>query len=213
MTELLMTCWLCLPLAPLNPLEQDTLPVLNLHFSAGIGTPNSVISVGPEFSLKCELLVVHPFVVRGGVDYSYSKVKTTLFPNGDLSGITTHGDLQSAAVGIDAIYYHGTNLLMGYIGLGAIYGFYHYRADHGSSAGMVQRFGIDHVGMAKQPGYRVILGLRYRKLYSLEIVITEIRPKFNFTRDVGSASYATSAEETRLSNFRLTFGYLWTIRR
>lgn len=213
MHALLMAGWLCLPLAPLNPTGQDTISAMNLHVTAGIGSPNGVISAGPSFGVKWEWQVVYPVVVRSSFDYDYSKVNTTLFPNDDLNGVLTDGDLHSATLGLDGLYYHGTNALTGYIGAGVIYGFHYFRADGRTDRDILAQFGVNRITMTQKPGYRLILGLRYHQFYSLEIVVTEVRPDFQFTRNVAGPGFASSNEETRLSNFRVTFGYLWTIKR
>ena len=73
MTALIFTAWLALPIAPLNPVAEDTLTATNIHISAGVTTPNGVLSTGPEISVKYEMLAVHPMVVRGSIDFKYAK--------------------------------------------------------------------------------------------------------------------------------------------
>lgn len=82
MFTLILASLLSLPLYPLNPEAQDTLASANLHFTIGVNGPNSIVSTGPEMSLKYEMLVQHPIVIRAAVDYKYSDVTTRLFPNG-----------------------------------------------------------------------------------------------------------------------------------
>jgi len=114
MYALLLASWLCLPLAPFNPLEHDTLASVNLHFSAGMSGPNGIVSFGPEISTKYEVLAIHPLVLRGAVDYRYGKLKSNLYPK---------GDIHTTTLSIEALYYRGTNYMTGYVGFGAVYAF------------------------------------------------------------------------------------------
>ena len=111
---ILMTSWLCLPLAPLNPVEEDTLASSSLHFTVGVAKPNGIVTAGPLVSAKYEMLVLHPFVVRGTIDFKYGRVTSHLYPN---------GHLYSTLLGLDAIYYRGTKYLTGYLGLGPVLSF------------------------------------------------------------------------------------------
>ena len=76
MLTLLFTCFLTLPLYPLNPVEQDTLAMMNLHVTAGFNAPNRFGSISPELTGKYEMLFKHPFVVRAACDYRYGTVSS-----------------------------------------------------------------------------------------------------------------------------------------
>ena len=112
MYSLLSAIWLCLPAAPLNPIEQDTLPDFSVHFSVGAIGPNGVLTAGQEFSVHYEVLAVHPILVRGGIDYSYGEITSLRYPAGNLhTGLLT----------LELLYYRGTNGLIGYFGGGVVY--------------------------------------------------------------------------------------------
>jgi hypothetical protein len=186
MHSLLMTAWLCLPLAPLNPIEEDTLASVNLHVAAGVAGPNGIVSVGPIASTSLEVLVVHPFMVRATADLAYGRIKSNLFPRGDLWTTTFGGD---------AIYYRGTDHLTGYVGAGMFYA----------------TEGVTDVDLQQEWGYRIIIGIRYHRCYSLEITMTELTPGFRKTaRDESGGGYRTY-QETRTGSFRVSLGYLFEI--
>lgn len=211
MVTILMTSWLCLPLAPLNPFEQDTLPIESVHISAGLTTPSSAARTGPELSGKFELLAVHPVVVRGAVTYSYSGLHATLYPNRDSRSLRLAGALHGLLLGTDVLYYRGTKRLTGYLGFGLVYGRY-FVAEAGSSrAALARMYDITEIGMAPALGYRLTFGLRYQRVYSIEVTVMEMRSRFQYTRTSGG-SYATSDEPARLGGFRISIGRLWTIR-
>jgi hypothetical protein len=209
--SILVTSWLCLPLAPLNPLEQDTLPIESLHLTAGLTTPSSAGAAGPEVSGKFELLAVHPVVVRGAVTYTYSGLQATLYPKGNSQSLRLTGALHGLSLGTDVLYYRGTNRLTGYVGLGLVYGQYFVAESPSSQSALNRRYEISDIGMAPALGYRLTLGLRYHRIYSLEVTVMEMRSRFQYTRVSGS-SYASSDEPTRLGGFRISVGRLWTIR-
>jgi hypothetical protein len=203
MNALLMAAWLTLPLAPLNPIEEDTLASMNAHFSVAATIPNGIVSAGPELSAKCELLVVHPFMVRGGIDFKYCHTVSELFPK---------GTLLSLPLSLDAIYYRGTNHLTGYIGFGAIYAINSFSPKSSTIDSLMQYRSVTDVDMRHEFGYRLTLGLRYHKAYSLEISISEIYPEF-ILRGIGPNGESTrSLLTTRVGGFRLSFGYLFAIK-
>ncbi len=213
MYTLLLASWMCLPLAPLNPLEQDTVAAVNLSLTVGLSAPNGIISAGPGFAIKWEMRPVHPVIVRGTGEYDFSRFSSTVFPNDDNNGITTKGALHSVTFGADCLYYHGTHKLTGYLGFGLIYSFHYYATDLSASQAMLQAFGVNHVGIAKGPGYRIMLGLRFNKTYSLEIGVSEERPSVTFTRPVDALTYAENDAQTKLSTFRITIGRIFTLKK
>ncbi len=213
MHVLLALIWLAAPLAPINPIQQDTLPAVSLHVSAGVAVDNGILSTGPLIGVKYEWRVVHPLVLRGGFDFRVGQAETRIWPNGSLepSAVIT-GPFQSMAIDLDIFYYRGTNKLMGYIGVGAICSFERYSANDASAASLRHDFGIDQVGMSQQFGYSLLLGLRFKKSYSFEIGISELRPDVTYAGHRSSASYVTGVSETRLGSFRVSLGHIWTIR-
>ncbi|MCP4686147.1 MAG: hypothetical protein GY867_11980, partial [bacterium] len=169
MNALLMAAWLTLPLAPMNPIEEDTLPSMSAHVTVAVTAPNGIVSAGPELSAKYELLVIHPFVVRGAVDFKYCHTVSDLFPKGELF---------SLPLSLDAIYYRGTDHLTGYIGFGGIYAVNYFTPGSSTLDSLTRYQSVVDVEMRDEFGYRLTLGLRYKKAYSLEISISEIYPEF-----------------------------------
>lgn len=202
MNALLMTSWLCLPIAPLNPIEEDTLASTNLHFSTGVVSPNDIVSVGPVVSAKYEMLMVHPFMMRATVDFEYGRITSYRFPQ---------GNLYSMMFGTDAIYYRGTNRLTGYIGFGLVYALHHFVSFQKSADSLLTNEGVTSVDLEHKLGYRLTLGLRYHKSYSLEISVVEIRPSFKKTGVDARGGETRSYLPIRTSGFRITIGYLFEI--
>jgi len=203
MNELLMAVWLTLPLAPLNPIEEDTLASMSAHLAVSVTAPNGIVSIGPELSVKYELLVVHPFVVRGAIDFKYCRTVSELFPK---------GELLSMPLSLDAIYYRGTDHLTGYIGFGGLYAINSFTANSSTIDSLMRYESVSDVDMRNEFGYRLTLGLRYKKAYSLEVSISEIYPEFIFHGRRPDGEITRSFVTTRVGGFRLSLGYLFPIR-
>jgi len=203
MNAMLTALWLSLPLAPLNPVEEDTLASMNAHFTVAVTTPNGIISAGPEISAKYEILVVHPFVVRGAVDFKYCHTVSELFPKGELI---------SLPLSLDAIYYRGTDHLTGYIGFGALYAINSFNPKSSTIDSLMRYESVTNVDMRHEWGYRLTLGLRYQRAYSLEISISEIYPEFVMSGAGPDGEITRSMVTTRVGGFRLSVGYLFPIR-
>jgi len=202
MTALLLTALLYMPLAPINPVDQDTLPSLALHLKAGMAGPNGVVSVGPDVSAMLEMLVIHPFVVRGTLDGRYGQVKSALFPN---------GHLYTASCGADAIYYRGTNRLTGYFGIGYFYTVHHFSPFRRTADSLMVNEGLSSVDVQPKFGYRLILGLRFSRIYSLEISVDDLHPDFKMTGIAAEGVESRSYKTTRTGAFRVTLGYVLPI--
>ena len=202
MHVLLMTSWLCLPLAPLNPIAEDTLAPLNLHFTAGVNGPNGIVSVGPIMSGNLELLIIHPFMIRATTDIAYGRTRSHLFPQGHLWSMT---------VGGDAIYYRGTDRLTGYVGAGGFLSTHLFYPFRETADSLSVSEGVTDVDLLQAWGYRLILGLRYHRSYSLELAVSELTPDFRKTVSRGSNSESRSYQTTHTGSFRITLGYLFRI--
>lgn len=199
MHALLLASLLSLPIYPLNPVAEDTLALRNLHLALGVASPNNVMDAGPELSARFEFLVVHRFILRSAFDYRYGKVTTNLLPN---------GRLHSSTISIEALYYRGTDHLTGFFGWGLVYVFSNFRISGQAADSLRSNFGITGVRVKENVGYRLTLGLRYRKAYSFEIGITELKTAFVYTTALTESSYFEQAQRSRFSNIRATFGYI-----
>jgi hypothetical protein len=202
MNALLLATWLTLPIAPLNPVKEDTLSDMSVHFTAGLSNPNGIVTAGPIFSVNYEMLVLHPFMVRGTVDFRYGRMRSNLFPQ---------GHLWSTMLGADAIYYRGTDYLTGYIGFGFVYAFHNFVPFDATADSLRVNEGVVDVDMKQKWGYRLILGLRYHKSYSLEVGVVELEPDFRITGADSNSMETRSYQTTRTGSFRITLGYLFEI--
>lgn len=202
MNALLVATWLSLPLAPLNPVEEDTLSEMSLHFTAGLANPNGIVTAGPVLSVNYEMLVIHPFMVRGTIDFKYGRMKSNLFPQ---------GHLWTTMIGGDAIYYRGTNYLTGYVGFGFVYSFHNFVSFDATADSLLVNEGVTDVDMEQKWGYRLVLGLRYHKCYSLEVGVVELEPDFKKIGFDTNVSETRSYQTTRAGSFRITVGYLFEI--
>ncbi len=203
MLSILLTSLLSLPLYPLNPIVQDTVNLTNMHIAAGFNGPNQVITAGPELSLKYEVLFSHPFVFRAAVDYNYGSINSKLYPYGKIHSITPS---------IEAFVYRGTDKLTGYLGIGIVYTYTNFKLSPRSADSLKQNHSITSVRIKNAPGYRLSLGLRIRKSYSMEMGITEIKPDFIFVTKLSETSYSEKLRKSRISDVRFTLGYLLPIK-
>jgi hypothetical protein len=209
---LLALYWLAAPLAPLNPVEQDTLPAAAVHANFGVAVGNGVISTGPTFSIQYEQLAVHPIIVRGGVELRTGSAAMRIWPEGDTGTPSLiRGSCRSMALGIDVFYYRGTNRLTAYLGVGVLYSFSHFSPDFASISPLRAKYGIDEVSVQRQFGYRLLLGLRFRKVYSFEIEVTELRPEVRFSGRLSPTQYFSGSNETRLGTFGFSLGRSWSL--
>ncbi len=204
MYVLLLASWLCLPTFPLNPIRQDTIAPLNLHFTIGVSGPDGLVATGPETTTKFEMLMMHPFVVRTAFGYRFGKVNSKLHPMGYLHGMTAS---------VEALYYRGTHKLTGYIGVGIVHTLHHYQLARAAADSLYANYRIDDVSMQRAFGYRIILGLRLHRIFSIEIGITEVKPKLAYTSHLSKDSYSITKEKIRLSDVCVTVGYLLTLKR
>lgn len=203
MSALVLAALMALPLYPLNPTQQDTVNHMNLHFTVGFNGPSSVVSGGPEITTKWEWLISHPFIIRTAFDYRYGSVSTSTFPDGKM-----HRGLLSAEI----IYYRGTDRLTGYLGAGPVYSMNGFSIADDAADSLNENFGTTDVSVSDVLGFRITAGLRILKSYSIEVGITEIRPKYMYTRQLTPERYAISSEQFRFNDFRVSVGYLFTLK-
>lgn len=203
MLTLILTSLLSLPLYPLNPVDQDTLAAANLHFTLGVSGPNAIVSSGPELSLKYEMLIDHPFVVRAAADYRFGSVTTRLFPN---------GQMHTGTASVEGFVYRGTDKLTGYMGAGVVYSYNYFKLKSAAADSLVTNHGITDVRIKNTFGYRFTLGMRIQRSYAIEFAVTEIRPDFVYVSRTSPSQYSEMAEPIRLNDVRLSFGFLLPFR-
>ncbi len=202
MHALLLATLISLPLYPVNPIQQDTVAVMNAHFSVGVSAPNGIIGAGAEGSARYELLAYHPFVVRGGIEYRIGALTAKRYPEGYLHGATFL---------VEALGYRGTNRLTGFIGGGVVLNKYFMYTTGDASDSLSNSFGIDEVGVKPALGYRFTMGLRLRSNTSIEVNVTSFNTEFLYTTWLSPNQYREEHVPVRFRDFRLTLGYLLPI--
>ncbi len=203
MLTLLLATWFALPLYPLNPVEQDTLNQMNVHFTIGVNGPNKIADPGLQFSAKYEFLVAHPIVLRGAADYGFQDLSSRQYPD---------GRLHSLILSTEALYYRGTDNLTGFVGLGAVFYNGFIRLDDGIGNHTINDMQVTDLSVRPRLGLRATFGLRFSRNISIELAITDVRPSIVSTGRVNSASYREIAERIKLNEVRFTLGYLFSLR-
>ncbi len=203
MLTLIVAAWMALPLYPLNPPVQDTLGTMNLHLAAGINGPNHLAGPGPYASVKCELLLHHPLVLRGSLDYNYARTGSSLYPD---------GRLHSATLAAELLVYRGTDQATGYLGAGVVY----YRGflglDRDAADSIYLSDSITDMELLGKLGLRMMVGLRLSRDISIELGVTEVRPTLRTTTQLENGRYSELNERIRLHDVRLTVGYILPLK-
>jgi len=52
--------------------------------TAGISAPNGIMNTGLELTSKWELMIMHPIVIRAGIDYRIGSIIAPRYPDGTL---------------------------------------------------------------------------------------------------------------------------------
>ncbi len=199
MYALILSTLLSLPLYPLNPTAQDTINTMNLHVTMGYIGRGESVSAGPEATLKFETVLQHPFILRAALEYRYGSIVSNYLPHGNISRIL---------IAPEFIYYRGTRKLTAYLGGGPVYSFDYYSPRAATMDSLRAQTGVTSLRVSDVFGYRITLGLRLHRIYSLEIGITELHPDFVFRKDYPANIYSVRSEEFRFNDFRVSVGYL-----
>lgn len=202
MHALLLATLLSLPLYPINPIQQDTVAMLNAHVTAGIIAPNGIITTGFEATSKIEMALVHPAIVRVGIDYRAGSLHARRYPGGVLHGATFSAE---------ALFYRGTNRLTGFIGGGVVLAKYFVDLSGDAADSLMSNHKI--YGMYVQPkfGYRFTAGLRIRSAVSIEIGLTSITTDFLYRQSTGTNTYHQWRVPVKFRDFRVSIGYVLPI--
>ena len=203
MLALLIATMLISPVYPLNPLAQDTVAPMNLHLSAGFNGPTNLVSGGPEIAASYEYLFKHPFILRASLGYRQGRMYSSKYPEGNLNRL---------AVGADLLYYKGTDDLSACVGLGFVYSLTSLSTSGTVADSLYAEKGIDDVWIGNYPGYRITLGLRYHRSYSLEVRVQEARSRLHLNRTLSPSSYSDTSEKLRLNDMGVMVGYLFQLK-
>jgi hypothetical protein len=204
MLAVLLTSLLAVPVFPLNPTAQDTLASKDLHFTVGLGGPDRFVSISPEVTAKYEMLIHHPYMVRGTCGYRYGQVSSKLYPKGAISGIT---------FSVEGLYYRGTDKLTGYLAAGPIMMLNYIAVSAASADSLRSNHGITDASFRPAFGYRITLGLRYHRVYSLEVSASQWYSKLVYTRRLSPTVFSQITEKTSVGDVRVTIGYLFLLGR
>jgi len=202
MLEMLLTALLAAPLYPLNPVEQDTLPAMNLHVAAGMAAPNELTAVNPVLSMRGEWLMFHPIVMRPSLEYRFGNSSSNQWPE---------GYMHQVAFSLDMFAYRGTDRWTGYIGAGAVWAVNKFSLGDAAADSLLQTEELSDVSMDNSFGYRLTLGVRYRQVYSVEVNIVELESRMNFTSPNIGGVFRTYSEKVDLGDFRVSVGYLFNL--
>jgi len=201
--ELLLTGILTLPLYPLNPVEQDTLPPANIHVSVGAASPNELLPFTPVLSTKTEWLLFHPIVFRPSVDYRFSDTRNGNMPD---------GFMHQVVFSMETFAYRGTHDLTGYVGFGLLWAINDYDLDSRAADSLLLNEDLAKVTLDNSFGYRLSMGIRWSRVYSIEVNVTELDSRMHFTSSTVGSVFRTYSEEVDLGDFRINFGYLFSLQ-
>ncbi len=202
MLTLLVAGWLTLPIAPLNPVHQDTMDVFALHFSAGMHISNGKVGNGPGLSASVEALATHPVVLRLGIGYRTGDLEFKSLPDGEIRQGLIFGDV---------LYYRGTNHLMGYLGIGLVYSFGNFEPKDGVLDSLLVQESVIDLDFESSRGYRLLVGLRIRQSVSFEIIINEVESGVLKIRGFSQGETSRRPDRFRNASFAIKFGYLFTL--
>jgi hypothetical protein len=201
---MILSTLLALSIYPLNPIPEDTINAVNAHVAIGVVAPNGIIDAVPELSGHLEASVAHPFVVRSSVDFRYSSVATSQWPQGNLFSTTLSTDL---------LYYRGTDRLTAYFGVGVLYALNSFDVDKKELDSLYALDGITDVRFENNLGIRLTIGMRFRARYSVEIAFTRMDAGFIYDRRLSATMFAFNRREVSLNDARVSVGYIFPLRR
>lgn len=200
MHALLFTTWMFLPIAPINPVAQDTIPPVALQASFGTSGPNNLLTVGPELAVRSELRVVHPVMLRGGIELRQNETNALRQPRGTAPSVSLIGEL---------LLYRGTRKMTGYIGAGVGYAYYFFEPFANTRDSLFAAEQVDDVQMEAALIARFMIGLRFQERFAVEVKFNDTRPRFTKTSSTESSQITISESEgTSAGNVSLTVGYI-----
>ncbi|RME23591.1 MAG: hypothetical protein D6800_09625, partial [Candidatus Zixiibacteriota bacterium] len=194
MIHVLLTAWLALPIAPLNPIKEDTVAAANLQLTFGTVTPNGVVSAGPEFTIKYELRYVHHFITRAAVEYHFNELTSRLYPRGNINNFSFAGE---------GLLYHGTNKLMGFIGFGGVLSVNTFNP-WPTTMSTLKSENVTDISLRPALGYRFIFGFRWRKKYALEFTVTELYSDLRTETALSETQFMRETRSVKTGSFRVS---------
>ena len=141
--------------------------------------------------------------MRAAFDYGRAGIGGNGFPDGNLDAVT---------LSLEGLYYRGTDKLTGYIGAGILYDKRFLRLSDTAEDSLWSEERISDYKLLGHLGLRVTLGLRFGRDLSLELAVSEIRPRLYVKRLLSENVFSEADEQIRLHTVRLTLGYLFTLK-
>jgi hypothetical protein len=175
---------------------------MNVHLMAGVTAPNGITNAGFEMSSNIEMLVVHPFVIRGGLGYRFGNTMARRYPDGLVHGTT---------LSLEGLVYRGTNKMTGFLGLGLVYSKYFMHMTQAASDSLMVNEEINDVSIEPSLGYRFIAGLRLHSAFSIELSVTSVTTDFLYRKSLGPNRYRQTRQPAKFRDFQVSFGYVLPI--
>lgn len=187
------------PIVRVGPPVFDTVSSEAVHFYGGFQTPNRDLRAGFELGAKYEFLVIHPYMMRLGADYSQARVTDPFAP----AGIK-----QSLTLSADAVAYRGTNGVISYLGVGLAFGAHDFDISGKALDSLNRTEGVTSVSLSNKFGYRVFIGMRFHELFVFEMSFQQANPDYVKRKQTSPTEYSEIREDGTFSVARVTFGYL-----
>jgi hypothetical protein len=199
MFETLLALTISLPIIPITRPVYDTAQDASIHLYGGLHSPNRDLRTGFETGAKFEYLVVHPYIMRLGLDYSQANITDPFVPSGIKSSWT---------FSTDAMVYIGSDGIISYLGVGATYGINAIDLDNSARDSLKTNLDIDVVSLSNNFGYRVFLGLRFDERVVFEMSFQQSNPEYIYRRRLTPDTFSEQRFDGTFSVARVSLGYL-----
>ncbi len=202
MAEALLVLFSFSPVVIIPPEVYDTANEYSLNIYGGMQSPNRDLRPGFEFGSKLEFRIVHPYILRFGVDYSEADVTDPFAPRGRKSSINFN---------LDALAYRGREGIISYVGLGLAFGINNIQVAPKTLDSLQTHLGVTHVSLKDAFGYRVLMGLRFEEQFVFEVSFQQANPDYVYRRDFDNGDYSEENISGTFSVARVNLGYLFKL--
>ena len=160
MFESLLALTITLPIISIAPPVYDTAQDASIQLYAGLQSPNRDLRTSFEVGAKFEYLLVHPYILRFGLDYSQTDVTAPFAPPGSKSSWTLSSEI---------LVYIGNNGVISYLGIGGIFSVNGVNVDRTALDSLKLNLDVDEVQLTDNFGYRIFVGLRFQERIVFEM--------------------------------------------
>lgn len=202
MAEALIVLFSFSPVVIVPPIVYDTANAYSLNIYGGMQSPNRDLRTAFEFGGKMEFLVVHPYILRFGIDYSEANVTDPFAPRGRKTSINFN---------VDALAYRGRMGVISYVGLGLAFGINNIEVAPKTLDSLQTHLGVTHVSLKNAFGYRVLMGLRFEEQFVFEVSFQQANPDYVYRRDIGTDEYSLENIKGTFAVARVNLGYLFKL--